>query len=373
MDSYPALAAAGAAERVEVDEARVPAWQDAWEALAPNTRRAYRHDWAAWTRWATQDDRRVLPASVLDVAAYVRELAATIDEAGQPVVGIAALARRVAAIAFVHRAAGHSSPTGHPDVRGALTAARRRRARTERRPARRATALTLNPLGRVLAAIDTTSWPAAVIGRRDAAMLLLGWMIATRRSELAALRRCDVVLTPGQGRVTIVASKTDQDAEGVTVVLPPAAGVARCAPCAVWRWLDLVTAHDRSAGGAAGRVAAAVFADEGGAHVCARHGAWNDETPLLRAVTKTGAIGPAGISGETVHRRLRHHADAAGLDLPGLTGHSLRAGFVSEALAQGLDPHHVMRQTRHTSLATLRLYARHDAPETANAAMELRL
>lgn len=369
------LASEGAPAASTLERRSEASWADAWETLAENTRRAYRTDWTVYTAWARgTSSTTTLPLAPEVVATFVRDRAALHHPDGRPVESAGTIKRRTAALGFIHRAAGHPSPIDTDTVRDALTAVRRRRARTGRDRTRRATALTLEPLGLILAGIDITTWPAAVGGRRDRALILTGWVTAMRRSELAGLQRRDLVLTPGQGRITLRSSKTDQDAHGQVVVLPPSASVERCAPCALWRWMDLTDAADRGLGHATSRVAAKVFSDTPQAHVCARPGSWaDDETSLFRAVTKSGAIQPVGISGETVNLRLRKRALEAGVATTALTAHSLRAGFVTEALEQDLDPHHIMRQTRHTSLATLRVYERHEAPETANAAMELRL
>lgn len=353
------------------------AQEDAWELLSESTRRAYRSDWRVWQAWCiAASGASPLPADAATVARFVRERGQLVDEQGDPVESVATLTRRVAAIAFVHRAYGHASPTGQDEVRFALRLERRRRGRAGQSQTRRAAALTLEPLEQLLAAVDVTTWPAAVIGRRDTALILTGFVTAMRRSELAALQRRDLVLTSGQGRMTIRSSKTDQDAAGALVVLPPAVEPARCAPCALWRWVDLVDAADAHDGPyPIAALARVVFADQvADKHVCRRTGTWaGDERSLFRRVTKAGYLGAAGITGETVHRRIQHWAAAAGLDDQRITGHSLRAGFVTQALAQGIDPWHVMRQTRHASLATLRVYERHHSPETANAAMELGL
>jgi integrase len=56
-----------------------------------------------------------------------------------------------------------------------------------------------------------------------------------------------------------------------------------------------------------------------------------------------------------------------------LGGHSLRAGFVTEAFRAGADAHAIMRQTGHRSPAMLEVYAREHAPLTGNAVTRLGL
>ncbi len=56
-------------------------------------------------------------------------------------------------------------------------------------------------------------------GARDAAIILLGFASAMRRSELAALTLADVQFKPAGILITICRSKTDQDSEGQRVAV----------------------------------------------------------------------------------------------------------------------------------------------------------
>ena len=79
-------------------------------------------------------------------------------------------------------------------------------------PTRRAAPLDLDPLARLLEPIDT----ATLAGRRDRALLLLGFAAALRRSELVALDVEDLEpSTRARGlMVPIRESKTDQEQAG---------------------------------------------------------------------------------------------------------------------------------------------------------------
>ena len=55
---------------------------------------------------------------------------------------------------------------------------------------------------------------------------------------------------------------------------------------------------------------------------------------------------------------ISNRADAAGLDPANYAGHSLRAGFATQAFLNGAAEVSIMRQTRHKSLNTLRKYIR---------------
>src|SRR6185295_2308383 len=96
---------------------------------------------------------------------------------------VATVRRRVAAVRARHVDDGHRSPTGDAAVQAALTRAewQRRHDRTTTRP------LGVDELRAVSLAV-----PAATDGRRDRALLLLGYGAGLAPGELAALRVADV-------------------------------------------------------------------------------------------------------------------------------------------------------------------------------------
>ena len=84
----------------------------------------------------------------------------------------------------------------------------------------------------------------------------------------------------------------------------------------------------------------------------------------------TGAIGPHAMTGHAINEMIRRRAAAAGFtaaQVDTLGGHSLRAGFVTEAFRAGADAHAIMRQTGHRSPVLLEVYAREHAPLVGHA------
>lgn len=84
---------------------------------------------------------------------------------------------------------------------------RRTHGRTPRRLAR---PLALDEIRRIVAHLDRTT----PIGTRDAAIILLGYASALRRSELVALTLADVEHKPAGLLLTVRRSKTDQHDDG---------------------------------------------------------------------------------------------------------------------------------------------------------------
>jgi site-specific recombinase XerD len=64
------------------------------------------------------------------------------------------------------------------------------------------------------------------------------------------------------------------------------------------------------------------------------------------------------ITPQLVARVVQRAARRAGLDADNFAGHSLRAGFATEAAARGASERAIQRQTGHRSLEILRRYIR---------------
>ncbi len=354
------------------------------DAQAPGTTRAYASAWRRFEGWCSRSGHRALPAAPEVVAAYLVDAADTVDpESGERVYAPATMAKWLVAIADRHRRAGvEPVPTGSALVRATLAGIRRRYAAAGERPrVPRAPLLTDDIMGIVTAARgQVDGWAAAVHERRDSAILLLGFAGALRRSELAALTGGDVVLHPLDGlHLQLRRSKTDQEGRGAVVAVPRAADPVRCPPCAWVRWAQTVVAFDRGGRRAVIRLLTdpAPF-DQGSGHVCRSSVSpcVAVRRPVFRSIRQNGLLSESALSGASVHAVIRRRAGRAGFDPAAvelLGGHSLRAGFVTQAFRAGADTHAIMRQTRHASPAMVERYARESAPLIGNAVTELGL
>jgi len=97
---------------------------------------------------------------------------------------------------------------------------------------------------------------------------------------------------------------------------------------------------------------------------------------LFPRVHATGAVGATAMTGHAVNEMIHRRAAATGFtpaQVTQLGGHSLRAGFVTEAFRAGADAHAIMRQTGHRSPVMLEVYAREHAPLVGNAVTRLGL
>ena len=307
-------------------------------ARAANTLRGYRSDWGEFTAWCDQRSRPPLPAAAATITGYLTELARHGAKVGT-------MSRRLSAIKFAHQLRNLPDPTRHARVVAVWEGIRR----THGAPPEQAAPLMPPELLDVLDACPTTkTWrsrgrPAEpdLAGTRDRALLLVGFVAALRRSELAALTVADVTDHPNGLVLALPRSKTNQTGEQTElVVLPRSGNPARCPVTALTGWLDRAGIQDG---------------------------------PVFRPVGKGNRPLPRPLHPESINDLVQQAVARAGLDPTPYSAHSLRAGFVTYAHLRGASDRAIAHQTRHRSLATLGTYVRIHHAWTDNAATALGL
>lgn len=272
------------------------------EAVAENTRRAYRADLEHFIAWGGN-----IPCGPETVATYLAEHADTF--------AVATLKRRIAAISVAHEARGHSTPTSSKLVQAAMRGIQR----THGSAQRQAKPFLVEDLMRIMPMLGNGPKDT-----RDRALILVGFAGGFRRSELVALNVEDIDLVRQGMTVTIRRSKTDQAGEGRKIGIPFARG--RYCPVRTFEtWRDLVGVSDG---------------------------------PLFRPVNRHGKVGTARLSGEAVSVVVKKRIAAIGHEPDGYSGHSLRAGLATSAAMAGLSTLAIREQTGHRSDATLARYVR---------------
>ncbi|MEV0726022.1 tyrosine-type recombinase/integrase [Micromonospora purpureochromogenes] len=276
---------------------------DAWDLIAEatpaSTLRAYRQDWDRFTTWCAEQQRTPLPATGQTVAEYATALALA-DKAPSTI------GRALAAIGKAHTSAGHQL-----DRRGASQVLRgyRRRYAKAGGTVHKAAPVTLTALRAMVATLN----PDKLVGVRDRAVIVVGFAMGARRSEIAALDLADVEWLDEGAQIRVRMSKADKDARGRIVALPYGSNLATCPVRALKAWTAALAANGRDAGPLFVRID--------------RHGR------LGHVATGRGSA-DGRITGETVAAIVRRAATAAGLDAAqAFTGHSLRRGFATAAYA----------------------------------------
>lgn len=277
-------------------------------ALSSNTMRAYRSDWQDFQGWCADRGRSHLPANAATVANYASSLA----DAGKKVPTIA---RKLAAIRFFHRGAGLDNPTDNAGVAAILKGIRR----TVGTAARQKAPATVDVIHAMMARINSDS----LQGKRDRALLLLGFAGAFRRSELVAITVEDLTFSDEGVDVFLPKSKTDQEAKGQSVAILN--GKALKPADRLKEWLE---AAEITSG------------------------------PIFRRFNRGDRLTGETLTDQAVALIVKKYADAAGLDVASLSGHSLRAGFVTSAAENRASISRIMEVTRHRDPRTVETYVR---------------
>lgn len=340
---------------------------------APSTALNYRNDWTKFTEWCSIRGHVSMPAHPHTVADFLTEHAALRTETGDRAYATSSLTRWVASINYWHRACARPAPGHSQVVKDTLSGLRRTYAAAGERPTKRAAPLDLSEVTHIVTAMRDggTTWQTRLRERRDSLLILLGFLGAFRRSELSALDLQDIECHPADGlHLRVRRSKSDQFGEGMVKAAPVAVGHAMCPPCLYRRWLEVLLAHE--ADGRPGVIRVLRSPVPFTAHVCHTPVPTipNPSAPVFRPIRVNGNIGETALSGPAIHAAIRRAARDGGLSptkVSKLGGHSLRAGFVTQAFRNGAQAHEIMRQTGHSNPATLEIYAREHNPLTGNA------
>jgi len=305
------------------------------EGTAANTARSYATALRYWAGWFQLRYGQRLPwpvpeATVLQFVVdhlarrgadgAVWELPATLDAtlvaAGLKQrpgpLALATLTHRVAVLSKAHALRGAANPCAAPAVRELLSRARRAAIQRGERP-RKKSAITTRELGAMLATCDDS-----LEGIRDRALLCFAFASGgRRRSEVAVAQLSDLRRVDESTYIyRLVHSKTQQSAESDTADKPIVGLAAR----ALTTWLATSALRDG---------------------------------PVFRRLWKN-RVG-TGLSPAAVGAIVQRRAQRAGLE-GDFGGHSLRAGFVTEAARQGIALPAVMALTEHRSIASVMGY-----------------
>jgi site-specific recombinase XerD len=295
------------------------------QARAENTRRAYASDVRAFAVWCEARGEAALPASTAAVLAYLIDNAATLK--------VATLQRRLAAIREQHAAAGLVLDTSSAAFRDAWRGIKR----AHGQPAAKKRPLMTVDLRRAVATL-----PDTLAGRRDRALILVGFAAALRRSELAGLEvaRRDggawIEERPDGLVIHLARSKTDQQAEGAEIGVPYGSNMETCPVRSYRTWIEVARLK---------------------------------EGPAFRPIDRHGHIGPDAVTDRAVARIVQRTVEAAALAeghapeearrlAAAYAGHSLRSGLATSAAANDAPGHAIQRQLRHKRFDTTSGYIR---------------
>jgi integrase len=274
-------------------------------SLSPRTRAVYENGIKQFVLWGG-----TIPCTAKLLSTYLADIAATKKWA--------TIQLRAAAIHYGHTQKGVDSPARSEQVKNVLKGIRRSIGSAQRR----VKALMKDDL---VAALTLAKQQQPRKAARDIALLLIAWCGAFRRSELVAIEVQHINWCSDGLEILLPRSKTDQAGEGRTVFIPKAHG-ALC-PCkALKEWLDL-----------AGVSTGAVF----------------------RGLTRYDSVKSKAICTHTVALLVKECVwRVKGADCVNYSGHSARAGFVTQAVVAGVPVSEIASVTGHKSQTVLAKYVR---------------
>lgn len=250
-------------------------------AYSDITLRGYRRDLEIFAAWCSRKDVLFVPAAPEDVASFLDDQL--------KLYSYATIRRRVSAIKFLHRMSDVPSPIENSAVYLAL----RRAARTKGRRPRQVLGLTDDLKGRIL-----KDCPDSLIGKRDAALIGVGYDTLCRSSELAWMRVEHIDLAAKTAYIP--RSKSDPFADGRL------ARITNETAAAILTWLESSNIV---------------------------------EGPLFRGL-RLGHLSDGHMETSSIRRLIKASARRAKLDhnvVAGLSGHSMRVGAAQDLMTAGHD------------------------------------
>ena len=283
-----------------------------------STVKAYTSDWADFQIWCEDKGYSYLPASPQIVAGYISVLADAPDDRKRK--ALSTIDRRLAAIRFFHRNHGYSNPCDDPGVRltrdGIHVERAEEHAKTKTPMIDQKQEIRTFHIHEIIDGLNMTELRDV----RDKAILLLGFNSGMRRSELAGIDLADITHASNGFSILKRTSKTDKQGRGHIVEIGRTSNADTCAVTATYQWLD-------DAGISKGA--------------------------LFRRIYPDGQVGDTALSGQTIAAVVKKHvatiSGTAGISPKNFAGHSMRRGFVTQAIRQQISTSKITQQTGHTS------------------------
>lgn len=295
--------------QARIDKIKEKAAANKAASKASSTKRAYDSDWNIFNAWCNELGQQSLPAQPEIVVAFLAEQS---DQFAAPT-----LTRRLAAIRYYHLDNGHESPTSHPEVKVQIAGIRNEQANPDSddyRQSGKKKAATSKKINKMIALCDNT-----LKGKRDRALLTIGFMGAFRRSELAALQVSDIDFKDNGIDVLIRKSKTDQVGKGSTIWIPDGEGME--AVKVLRDWLDSADIT---------------------------------EGYLFRGFYRGAkSIRNTELSGRAIADLVKSYAAKAGYDETDFAAHSLRSGFITSSANNNASINKIKEVSRHKSTQVL--------------------
>lgn len=308
------------------------AFDFASKSSSANTRRTYRFGWQSYLKWCPS--RGVDPLHCDNKETLVAFYAS--EKAANGALKVSSIKCYLAAIRGYYKDNGVVINLQHPVIKKVLTGVRRI---LFKRPIQKEPLYVDQVKEMVVAISIENNGKNSLFGIRDRAILLLGFAGAFRRSELVSIRLKNLTFTRDGFVVLLVKSKSDQEEEGTEKAIPYGASPFTFPVRAIKDWIE------------ASKIKSGY---------------------LFRPINRHSQILPKPLTGHAIARIVKRsylEEDKAFC----VSGHSLKAGFVTSAVRKKVPEHLIMKQTGHKCSDTLKRYTRIGTRFDENAAALVRL
>ncbi len=290
-------------------------------ALANNTRIAYDKGWRCFEDYCVEKKINPFSAKPEQAADFIIELATYPSPKSGKTLSMRTVALYRSGINKKYVEAGKISPMNHPKVNAVFKGLGRVRGTASRQ----VKALREHHIKEMLDQCNGT-----LIGLRDAAIIAIGFAAALRRSEICGLTTSDIEFIkptnaddPKKMFIYVRKSKTDQQGRGQKIAIPEGKYLKPIQRLQDWLKASGIT-----------------------------------EGYLFQTMKRGGKILGRPMHHSDIPRLVKHYVQLIGLDPKEVSGHSLRAGFVTSAAVHHARLDKIMEITRHSNPQTVMRYIR---------------
>lgn len=290
-------------------------------ALADNTRIAYEKGWHCFEDYCAEKKINPFSATPEQVADFIIELATHPSSKSGKILSMGTVALYRSGINRKYVDAGKISPMSHPKVNTVFKGL----GRLMGTASRQVKALREHHIKKMLDQCDDT-----LICLRNAAIIAIGFAGALRRSEICGLTTDDIeFMKPATANdskkmfIYIRKSKTDQQGKGQKIAIPEGKHLKP-----IQRLQDWLEASGIAQG------------------------------YVFQTMKRGGKLRGRPMHHSDIPRLVKHYAELIGLDPKEVSGHSLRAGFVTSAAVHHARLDKIMEITRHSNPQTVMRYIR---------------
>ena len=294
------------------------------KSRAKNTRRAYRADWAEFMEFCEERGFTAMPSTAKAVSSFILHLLDSGRKAST-------ISRKMTSIGEAHKTLRAPNPVVDPEIRSLLAGIKR----TIGTKVEQKAPLMTEIIKQLLTHVENDKK-----GKRDKALLLVGYAGGFRRNELTGIMVEDITFVKQGVAIDITKSKTDQEKMGRRIGVPYGEHLETCPVTALKEWLKVSGIK---------------------------------EGYIFRGMFRGHDLRETRLDDKMVSAIIKELVVKAGLDETIYSGHSLRSGMVTQASSEGASEYSIMLQTGHTNTETLRRYIRSGRLFKDNAAYKLGL